>query len=100
MFQHTATRKWPPKNLEKAIEGRKFQHTATRKWPQRIDPFKTHDKWVSTHSHPKVAACNKKDVVITIDVSTHSHPKVAAIFNNRTDFTQACFNTQPPESGR
>ena len=35
-------------------------------------------KKVSTHSHPKVAACRRYTFEVITKVSTHSHPKVAA----------------------
>ena len=55
--------------------------------------------WVSTHSHPKVAA---RLEIVNYDkdpVSTHSHPKVAANLRFSIFFNQLCFNTQPPEGG-
>ena len=80
----------------------KFQHTATRRWllPQAI--FRFLCLYVSTHSHPKVAAFQKCGLPRKCrgfntqppeggcrfapyvrqpfyDVSTHSHPKVAAV---------------------
>ena len=35
--------------------------------------------FVSTHSHPKVAAASIKHCQLSDGVSTHSHPKVAAL---------------------
>ena len=79
----------------------KFQHTATRRWLQTSNTAINCCIAVSTHSHPKVAACSsvittrstirfqhtatrrwlhtsvKFDIIINV-VSTHSHPKVAA----------------------
>ena len=78
-----------------------FQHTATRRWLRRYDRLSILLRgFVSTHSHPKVAAfnvfigdnriycfntqppeggCNNVMLIFTIKtVSTHSHPKVAA----------------------
>jgi len=77
---------------------------------------------VSTHSHPKVAACRDVGFFIQHGVSTHSHPKVAASgvrltlpTRHRFQHTatrrwlpgntlppalvQRGFNTQPPEGG-
>ena len=54
---------------------------------------------VSTHSHPKVAACLSSPSFAITHVSTHSHPKVAAFLQLRYAPISACFNTQPPEGG-
>ena len=78
-----------------------FQHTATRRWLPLVGSVRDFMSFVSTHSHPKVAAlypirpwwtylsfntqppeggcdklCHYNDKGIS--VSTHSHPKVAA----------------------
>ena len=79
----------------------RFQHTATRRWlrllcdyPQAIICFNTQPPeggcfrcscsklfvlFVSTHSHPKVAATENIAFTAFDYVSTHSHPKVAAV---------------------
>ena len=76
---------------------------------------------VSTHSHPKVAACSLSITYFLSNVSTHSHPKVAAsgiimtlryfiMFQHTAtrrwlrleeapSGTLYGFNTQPPEGG-
>ena len=54
-----------------------FQHTATRRWLPLFRDFYRLSGYVSTHSHPKVAA----HVLYPV---THKF---------------ACFNTQPPEGG-
>ena len=100
----------------------KFQHTATRRWllPQAI--FRFLCLYVSTHSHPKVAAFQKCGLPRKCrgfntqppeggcrfapyvrqpfyDVSTHSHPKVAAnLWAVNSQWING-FNTQPPEGG-
>ena len=100
---------------------KKFQHTATRRWlpvpilnPSLITFVSTHSHpkvaaWrsfsitfyyiVSTHSHPKVAAKLKKRKKIGSRVSTHSHPKVAANLKPLWKNVLNGFNTQPPEGG-
>ena len=77
-----------------------FQHTATRRWLLTPEAFDCRFLQVSTHSHPKVAACFVVSAICkfmfqhtatrrwlrpfkvmgggVIQVSTHSHPKVAA----------------------
>ena len=55
--------------------------------------------WVSTHSHPKVAATTIHALENPNEVSTHSHPKVAASRSALSIGLQTCFNTQPPEGG-
>ena len=98
-----------------------FQHTATRRW-LRLYPANGGLLYVSTHSHPKVAAfvggvhsaayaefqhtatrrwllANKVVGSTLTMVSTHSHPKVAAQ-GIRSPYAQPdSFNTQPPEGG-
>ena len=64
---------------------KKFQHTATRRWLPEENGITFSQFVVSTHSHPKVAACDE----LVPDgfggqVSTHSHPKVAALSNTCT----------------
>ena len=54
---------------------------------------------VSTHSHPKVAACPPETHCQSMCVSTHSHPKVAATAPLTMIATPRRFNTQPPEGG-
>ena len=77
---------------------------------------------VSTHSHPKVAACNihglrnflklfqhtatrrwlqscAANALHVCIVSTHSHPKVAACLRKCKQSQWVGFNTQPPEGG-
>ena len=44
------------------------------------------DSYVSTHSHPKVAARLIEHLAIGCGVSTHSHPKVAAQQDLRKKF--------------
>ena len=56
-FQHTATRRWLPSRKEELIPIMKFQHTATRRWLRFLYSSTTPCYFVSTHSHPKVAAC-------------------------------------------
>ena len=58
-----------------------------------VNPF------VSTHSHPKVAAKSISIIPRCLNVSTHSHPKVAAGEGVLLDAAGAGFNTQPPEGG-
>ena len=57
---------------------RLFQHTATRRWLLRAPSLGGGRSFVSTHSHPKVAAYDDGAIEIEAIVSTHSHPKVAA----------------------
>ena len=87
--------------LTKANIQSMFQHTATRRWLLRFFTFGKSCCWVSTHSHPKVAAVWLRFFVRAFGrfqhtatrrwllsvctatakrflVSTHSHPKVAA----------------------
>ena len=55
----------------------RFQHTATRRW-----------------------LLETKTVTFTVGaVSTHSHPKVAANDRRHCGKAPRCFNTQPPEGG-
>ena len=54
------------------------QHTATRRWLQPIFLTIRGKHYVSTHSHPKVAAIIGNVLNRLLIVSTHSHPKVAA----------------------
>ena len=79
MFQHTATRRWLPLELLYALRVVLFQHTATRRWLLGILSALPESTFVSTHSHPKVAAGLKSLDGMIDTVSTHSHPKVAAI---------------------
>ena len=55
-----------------------FQHTATRRWLQLALATIGKEAFVSTHSHPKVAAIGWALYLMLSKVSTHSHPKVAA----------------------
>ena len=55
----------------------KFQHTATRRWLDFISLYIGGVKFVSTHSHPKVAGGKNRPSYRRQIVSTHSHPKVA-----------------------
>ena len=55
--------------------------------------------FVSTHSHPKVAAQSHRDFCCEFCVSTHSHPKVAAGITSSPLLLITGFNTQPPEGG-
>ena len=57
---------------------RRFQHTATRRWLLDTRILTISAAFVSTHSHPKVAAGAWMFVGRPMFVSTHSHPKVAA----------------------
>ena len=54
---------------------------------------------VSTHSHPKVAAWAGRVRASPTAVSTHSHPKVAATNAILFFINTGGFNTQPPEGG-
>ena len=55
-FQHTATRRWLLHSITIFHQSTLFQHTATRRW-LRNESFKyIVGLYVSTHSHPKVAA--------------------------------------------
>ena len=76
-----------------------FQHTATRRWLQSIKVTKSTKPVISTHSHPKVAACLYFNFSSIFDISTHSHPKVAALFVILCYYSTSYFNTQPPEGG-
>ena len=123
MFQHTAARRWLQFNGKKRDIDTWFQHTATRRRLPHIAKCLLCPEYVSTHSHPKVAAVSfthgavvnilsfntqppesgctyrlngGKDIV----VSTHSHPKVAARDKKLIRGHWVSFNTQPPESGR
>ena len=100
-FQHTATRRWlgrgrigtfdrprfntqPPEggwipNQQHQADDNQFQHTATRRWLATCDCSKCVVAVVSTHSHPKVAGCEKGACRGGTFVSTHSHPKVAGL---------------------
>ena len=79
-FQHTATRRWLLKSCIGNFGTPTFQHTATRRWLLLVTDNGTDMSWVSTHSHPKVAATLGVAVGGKAPVSTHSHPKVAAGF--------------------
>ena len=121
-FQHTATRRWlphphgawiwqsqgfntqPPEGgcpilccSRPKIMG--FQHTATRRWLQRHRQEHRPAPFVSTHSHPKVAALYSLHLLLLGCVSTHSHPKVAASARLVGAGAHRGFNTQPPEGG-
>ena len=141
-FQHTATRRWLLSSLQFSQLTILFQHTATRRWLPLflkancfLMSFNTQPPeggcardlaregagiYVSTHSHPKVAAPSVLASVFIAIVSTHSHPKVAAAVFLCLKFkcevqhtatrrwllslfcysrTDRCFNTQPPEGG-
>ena len=76
-----------------------FQHTATRRWLHSQHNTGYAIDFVSTHSHPKVAADNKVLLMAKREVSTHSHPKVAAVSRQNSLRQRSCFNTQPPEGG-
>ena len=54
-----------------------FQHTATRRWLPVQSVINFNKEYVSTHSHPKVAAGAQDDLQPILE----------------------CFNTQPPEGG-
>ena len=98
-FQHTATRRWLLDVSSCLNLPSLFQHTATRRWLP-YEPFAVKaDGFVSTHSHPKVAACLTCRIALRLIVSTHSHPKVAAVLSLQLQNYLFCFNTQPPEGG-
>ena len=78
LFQHTATRRWLRLPHTNRHNWRRFQHTATRRWLQPNPASGWLSGFVSTHSHPKVAAPGTREGVPKKEVSTHSHPKVAA----------------------
>ena len=76
-------------NSRKLLTSSTVEHKATRRWLLVFNY--TARLWVldlvykvsrllivSTHSHPKVAACIQHLPFQAIHVSTHSHPKVAA----------------------
>ncbi len=76
-----------------------FQHTATRRWlPSRIAMCLSFPN-VSTHSHPKVAAC-QWSASCELPFSFNTQPPEGGC----NDFAICCFfffsfNTQPPEGG-
>ena len=79
MFQHTATRRWLPSQLFKALT---VKEVSTHSHPKVAaqDCYMARAMFeVSTHSHPKVAAEKVIPHKVYTDVSTHSHPKVAAV---------------------
>ena len=76
-----------------------FQHTATRRWLHKLRPLHFQLSFVSTHSHPKVAAGDAIYKLSKDNVSTHSHPKVAAVTVPLFLLIYHRFNTQPPEGG-
>ena len=81
LFQHTATRRWLPKNNGSVLF---FSLVSTHSHPKVAAKDTDEDNLdavVSTHSHPKVAASQMSSHVQAGDVSTHSHPKVAADYN-------------------
>ena len=100
LFQHTATRRWLQITKFCLWLNVKFQHTATRRWLPASPAFVRLRVFVSTHSHPKVAAEFCAFLVrLNKFVSTHSHPKVAAVSRQNSLRQRSCFNTQPPEGG-
>ena len=120
-FQHTATRRWLPFAVCGLCESVLFQHTATRRWLLETKTVTFTVGAVSTHSHPKVAAndrrhCGKAprcfntqppeggcaidvdELILLISFNTQP-PEGGCLFIGFKAFSHASFNTQPPEGG-
>ena len=99
LFQHTATRRWLRIT---AISNRiitLFQHTATRRWLQYRLPLLLIAHYVSTHSHPKVAASVSYCFLLAF-FSFNTQPPEGGCTGRRHALSSIpCFNTQPPEGG-
>ena len=78
-FQHTATRRWLRRFATKTIYGNGgFNTQPPEGGCRQVTLDRAVEITVSTHSHPKVAACAARLSINQHTVSTHSHPKVAA----------------------
>ena len=82
IYRHSCFNTQPPEGGCKAkvsynTARRWFQHTATRRWLPLVGSVRDFMSFVSTHSHPKVAA----------------------LYPIRPWWTYLSFNTQPPEGG-
>ena len=78
----------------------KFQHTATRRWLQTSNTAINCCIAVSTHSHPKVAACSS--VITTRSTIRFQHTATRRwlrVLYPAIGTNPCCFNTQPPEGG-
>ena len=75
-----------------------FQHTATRRWLPYLIGYFAHNKTVSTHSHPKVAALPQRENALRYKfqhTATRRWLLRAKVFAR----CKSGFNTQPPEGG-
>ena len=98
-FQHTATRRWLPFAVTVGQLDCLFQHTATRRWLLWRDCITCYGIWFQ---HTATRRWLPDYVTINIEinyVSTHSHPKVAARISHVLLGLASGFNTQPPEGG-
>ena len=78
-FQHTATRRWLPIDVDELILLISFNTQPPEGGCSNASDAYSYHSLVSTHSHPKVAAWDNSSAIKVINkVSTHSHPKVAA----------------------
>ena len=78
---------------------RRFQHTATRRWLPGL--FKTAISINGFNTQPPEGGCFTAtwEIEGISYVSTHSHPKVAALHSMLIREHLTSFNTQPPEGG-
>ena len=82
--------------IEEKKESSMFQHTATRRWLRITQIKNLVNDYVSTHSHPKVAAGLILLYWRLKNVSTHSHPKVAALCDSGAyEFSQVSTHSHP-----
>ena len=98
-FQHTATRRWLLPPLVTVKTHHLFQHTATRRWLLRKSCLYLRIQPVSTHSHPKVAACADEAKQFNHFSFNTQPPEGGCILLFCYSRTVRCFNTQPPEGG-
>ena len=64
-----------------------------------IESQKIQQEKVSTHSRPKAAGLQSKNIDFIVEVSTHSRPKAAETKQSKQSIYGISFNTQPPEGG-
>ena len=99
VFQHTATRRWLQIANLIQFSTLLFQHTATRRWLRQLQCEYLFYGFVSTHSHPKVAAFFIVSKVSAIACFNTQPPEGGCISTPSTKSDLSCFNTQPPEGG-
>ena len=85
--------------LTKPLDSVLFQHTATRRWlhHQASHVHLRHN--VSTHSHPKVAACNSLESCSVFWSFNTQPPEGGCLAADHSRLASRGFNTQPPEGG-